>query len=74
MYGVTVSGNDLKAFQEKLGTLGKIAYRGYGFIVFHSELEWDFLRHELPDYIISLFNPECALGREIMQGVKRVSP
>lgn len=70
LYGTTVSKGDLKNFQEKLGTLGKIVYRGSGFVVFHSDMEWNFLRNKLQEYIISIFNPDCELGKEIMRSLK----
>jgi hypothetical protein len=71
LYGVTVSENDAKVFQKKLGTTGKIVHRSRHFMVFASDFEWNFLSKQFPDNIISIFNPECELGKEVMRSMKK---
>jgi hypothetical protein len=71
LYGVTVSENDAKVFQKKLGTTGKIVHRSRHFVVFASDFEWGYLRSQFPDNIISTFNQDCELGKEIMQSMKK---
>jgi len=39
-------------------------------MVFASDFEWGFLRKQFPDNIISIFNPDCELGKEIMRSMK----